>query len=77
MGPNAPNYDGTHHIGFQVDHLEEACAELEGAGAQKLTEREGPNAAMGPPSHWNFQMKWSGPDGVVIDISHTGWQGIG
>ncbi len=23
--------------------------------------------------HRNFEMKWAGPDGVVIDISHTGW----
>jgi catechol 2,3-dioxygenase-like lactoylglutathione lyase family enzyme len=22
-----------------------------------------------------FLMKWAGPDGVVIDISHTGWEG--
>jgi hypothetical protein len=25
--------------------------------------------------HANFEMKWAGPDGVVIDISHTGWEG--
>ena len=28
-------------------------------------------------SHRKFEMKWAGPDGVVVDISHTGWQGIG
>jgi hypothetical protein len=27
-------------------------------------------AATGPR---NFEMKWAGPDDVVIDISHTGW----
>ena len=25
--------------------------------------------------HANFEQKWSGPDGVVIDVSHTGWEG--
>ena len=25
--------------------------------------------------HDNFEMKWAGPDGVVIDVSHTGWEG--
>ena len=24
--------------------------------------------------HTNFEQKWSGPDGVVIDVSHTGWE---
>jgi hypothetical protein len=28
---------------------------------------------MAPGAHRNFEMKWAGPDGVVIDISHTGW----
>ena len=30
---------------------------------------------MAAGGHANFEMKWSGPDGVVIDISHTGWEG--
>ena len=29
--------------------------------------------AIAPGSPRNFEMKWSGPDDVVIDISHTGW----
>ena len=29
--------------------------------------------AMAPGAHRNSEMKWSGPDEVVIDISHTGW----
>jgi hypothetical protein len=29
---------------------------------------------MATGGHRNFEMKWAGPDGVVIDISHTGWQ---
>jgi len=30
---------------------------------------------MGDGVHANFEQKWSGPDGVVIDVSHTGWEG--
>jgi hypothetical protein len=30
---------------------------------------------MAPGSHRNFEMKWAGPDGVVLDVSHTGWDG--
>ena len=29
---------------------------------------------MAPGRHRNFEMKWAGPDEVVFDISHTGWQ---
>jgi hypothetical protein len=28
---------------------------------------------MGPRGPRNFEMKWAGPDGVVLDVSHTGW----
>jgi hypothetical protein len=30
---------------------------------------------MAPGRHRNFEMKWAGPDEVVFDISHTGWDG--
>ena len=72
VGPNGDNYDGIHHIGFQVDDLDEACNKLEGAKGQAITTREG-LAAMAPGAPRNFEMKWSGPDDVVLDISHTGW----
>ena len=40
-------------------------------------DRQGPRRdTMAAGGHANFEMKWSGPDGVVIDISHTGWEGV-
>ena len=72
VGPNGDNYNGIHHIGFQVDDLDEACKRLESANGTAITTREGLDA-MGPGSPRNFEMKWSGPDDVVLDISHTGW----
>jgi catechol 2,3-dioxygenase-like lactoylglutathione lyase family enzyme len=60
MGAHGPNFSGIHHFGFAVDDLDEACARLD---------------AEGRAGHANFEMKWAGPDGVVIDISHTGWEG--
>ena len=77
VGPDGPHYNGIHHIGFQVDDLDAACEKLEQANGQKLTSREGQNAGMPGAGRNNFEMKWAGPDGVVIDISHTGWQGTG
>ena len=77
VGPDGPNYNGIHHIGFQVDDLDAACEKLERANGQKLTSREGLNAGMAGAGRNNFEMKWAGPDGVVIDISHSSWQGAG
>jgi catechol 2,3-dioxygenase-like lactoylglutathione lyase family enzyme len=73
VGAHGPNFDGIHHIGFEVEDLDEAVERLERAEARQLTEKGAPDVAMGGTR--NFEMKWSGPDGVVIDISHTGWEG--
>jgi methylmalonyl-CoA/ethylmalonyl-CoA epimerase len=73
VGAHGPNFDGIHHIGFEVEDLDEAVERLDRAEARQLTEKGAPDVAMGGTR--NFEMKWSGPDGVVIDISHTGWEG--
>ena len=73
VGPNGPNYNGIHHIGFQVDDLDEAIENLESAHGKQLSTREGLDPAMAATGPRNFEMKWAGPDDVVIDISHTGW----
>ena len=75
MGAHGPNFTGIHHFGFEVDDLDEACHKLEAAHAQRLTAKDGSDAGMRDGVHTNFEMKWAGPDGVVIDISHTGWEG--
>jgi catechol 2,3-dioxygenase-like lactoylglutathione lyase family enzyme len=74
VGPNGPNYDGIHHIGFQVDDLESASAKLDKVNGKRLQSRDAVDAAMGPQGPRNFEMKWAGPNDVVIDVSHTGWQ---
>ena len=72
VGPNGPNYNGIHHFGFQVDDLDQACEKLNDVDGEQLNSRDGLNTAMGT-GPTNFEMKWAGPNGVVIDISHTGW----
>jgi len=42
---------------------------------RRLTAKEESDAAMRDGVHVNFEQKWAGPDGVVIDVSHTGWEG--
>lgn len=73
VGPNGPNYSGIHHIGFQVDDLNAACANLEKAKGESLVTREGVDTSIAAPRRQRAEMKWAGPDGVVIDISQPGW----
>jgi catechol 2,3-dioxygenase-like lactoylglutathione lyase family enzyme len=67
---------GLHHIGFQVESLEAIAERLAAAGAQP---RDDVNQALGVgESHQryaNVEVKYGGPDGVMLDVSETGWVG--
>jgi catechol 2,3-dioxygenase-like lactoylglutathione lyase family enzyme len=75
VGPNGPNYSGIHHIGFQVDDMEEATHKLGAAQGQQITQRPGVEAGPRATTPRNYEVKWSGPDGVVLDVSQSGWLG--
>jgi catechol 2,3-dioxygenase-like lactoylglutathione lyase family enzyme len=70
------HYSGIHHIGFQVDSLEEIALRLAAAGALR---RDDVNDALGvghgDQRYANVEVKYSGPDGVMVDVSETGWVG--
>ena len=69
-------YSGIHHIGFQVESLEEIAEKMKNAAAEP---RDDINAALGVGmdhhAHGNVEVKYGGPDGVIIDVSQTGWVG--
>ena len=67
--------DDVRSDGFQGDDLDEACERLEGAQGKRVTRKDDPDLPMAPGARRNYEMKWAGPDGVVSDISHTGWDG--
>ena len=75
MGAHGPHFTGIHHFGFEVDDLDDASQKIEEARGERLTGKDHIDRTMAAGGHANFEMKWSGPDGVVIDISHTGWEG--
>jgi catechol 2,3-dioxygenase-like lactoylglutathione lyase family enzyme len=75
VGAHGENFTGIHHFGFEVENLDDAVQQLEIANAEQLTGADHVDKTMAAGGHANFEMKWSGPDGVVIDISHTGWEG--
>ena len=74
--PQGKEYTGLHHIGFEVDSIEEVDSRLREAGAPI---RDDINEALGlgknQPAHVNAEVKYGAPDGVIIDISETGWAG--
>ncbi len=69
-------YNGIHHIGFQVESLEAIAEKLAEAGSQR---REDINEALGVGQGrrhgGNVEVKYAGPDGVILDVSETGWVG--
>jgi catechol 2,3-dioxygenase-like lactoylglutathione lyase family enzyme len=69
-------WSGIHHIGFEVESLEEMAQKLAAAGC---TPRDDINRArglgMGQSRHGNAEVRYSGPDGVMFDVSQTGWVG--
>jgi len=72
------NWSGIHHIGFQVESLEEIAEKLTAAGSKPrddVNRALGVGMGMGGPRHANVEVKYSGPDGVMLDVSQTGWVG--
>ena len=69
-------YSGIHHIGFEVESLEEVEKKLAAAGSNP---REDINrvlhVGMGGPRTANVETKYAGPNGEIIDVSETGWVG--
>ena len=70
------DYVGIHHIGFQVESLEAIADRLAAAGAKR---RDDVNDALGvgqtEKRYANVEVKYNGPDGVMLDVSETGWVG--
>ena len=62
------DYAGLHHFGVHVADPDETYARLAKAGAQQKTERPMASTSF-------FEIKFTGPDGVVFDVSEHGWVG--
>ena len=76
-GDSGTGYSGIHHIGFQVDNPADADARLRMADSHPMEEV---NAALHTRNGKgnggrNVELKYGGPDGVMIDISQGGWVG--
>ena len=72
-------YSGIHHIGFQVEDMSQTDARLRKANSQPRPDIDAARRAAMGKGHGgrNVELKYIGPDGVMIDISQTGWVGTG
>jgi len=78
-GDQGMDYEGIHHIGFEVDDVEAVDAKLRKADSEPMDDvnsalRRGMGNGHGGR---NVETKYSGPDGVMIDVSSGGWVGTG
>ena len=65
---SAEEKPGLYHFGMWVDDLAAAEAQAQKAGAHYLSGR--PDS---PKSY--YECKYEGPDGILFDLTHTGWIG--
>ena len=76
-GERGTAYSGIHHIGLQVEDLASIDAKLRDRQSLPM---ESVNAALQSRigkghSGRNVEVKYGGPDGVMIDVSQGGWVG--
>jgi glyoxylase I family protein len=69
-------FSGIHHIGFQVESLSEISEKLAASGSAPRDDvNEALGVGHGARQGGNVEVKYSGPDGVMVDVSETGWVG--
>ncbi len=71
----APKYRGVHHFGLEVDDLDAARKQIESAGAVHKPGKTSADETKGVQRGANVEVKFIGPDGVMIDLSQSGWVG--
>ena len=75
-GERGKDWSGIHHIGFEVESLEEIEQRLLQANSMPMDEvNQALHAGMTGPRHANVETKYEGPNGEMIDVSQTGWVG--
>ena len=56
--------------------MEEIAQKLAAAGCERRDDiNQALGLSMGKSQHGNAEVRYSGPDGVMFDVSQTGWVG--
>lgn len=68
---------GVFHFGVWVEDLDDAETAIEDAGGSYLGGRPDPSLVHGNPDAPSsyYEAKYRDPDGIVFDVTHTGWAG--
>ena len=66
-------FKGIHHIGFEVEDLDAIADKLAAAGSTRRTDVEQALGVTDGQRKHNVEVKYTGPDGVMLDVSETGW----
>ena len=76
-GERGTKYSGIHHIGFQVEDSAATDAKLKQHNSLPMDEvNTALHAGMsGGHGGRNVELKYRGPDGVMVDVSQGGWVG--
>lgn len=71
------DYSGIHHIGFQVDDAAETESKLRENNSEPRSDINAVTRSSTGMSHdgRNVETKYSGPDGIMLDIWQAGWVG--
>jgi len=67
--PPGHRFYGITHFGMWIDDIDQAAARVERAGATYLAGRDHADAQA------FYEVKYKDPNGVVFDLTHTGWKG--
>ena len=68
-GPVGKDFVGLHHMGFVCEDLQAQSRQVEAAGAELFMD------APTQTSTEYYEKKYRDPDGVIFDITHSGWRG--
>ncbi len=75
-GERGKDWEGIHHIGFEVESLEDIEKRLADANSKPMEEvNNALHAGNTGPRHQNVETKYEGPNGEMIDVSQVGWVG--
>jgi glyoxylase I family protein len=69
------DWTGIHHFGFQVESLESIAEKLTAVGSERRDDINDALGVGGAGRFANVEVKYTGPDGVTVDVSETGWVG--
>jgi catechol 2,3-dioxygenase-like lactoylglutathione lyase family enzyme len=68
-GERGKDYVGVHHVGFLCDDLAAQSRAVERSGARIFQDVSAAKTTE------DYEKKYRDPDGIIFDITHSGWRG--